>query len=914
MNKDIIDQAFLLLKDYLKLSQNRTIVEISNAASIVVNFPIFDRPDIDKNILLNKIIDRYQEDIGVRAFKAEVLNKGGEDQNWFFEKKKNNDGHKYFERYKRYLVEKNFPEDSITKMEETTEEILSYCANPDDESDLKNRRKKGLVMGDVQSGKTANYLCLMNMAADYGYKVIVLLAGMTESLRVQTQKRVDDGFVGAISESIGTADIQFIGVGADSENYYSIPMTDQKSDFSSNNSTPSDYAKPMVFVVKKNKRVLEQMRDWLKPDKINFSSKNILIIDDESDNASVNTKGEDDPSIINKLIRNLFNNFPIATYIGFTATPFANIFIDPYDNEANRDLFPSDFIVQLRAPSNYFGIDKIFEKKNGRYTHIRLLDEAEKQFLPVKHKKDDEIFAYLPNSLKEAIFDFLIANVIRTLRDDKTAHRTMMINISRFNKIQEKIEEKVDDYISNLKRIIEQTYKLSFDVFIQNEDMNKLYNYYENNYHYEKIREEFTWDQIQNGLYDEISQIRIAVFKNKEKNRFNYDDYKDVGARLIAIGGFVLSRGLTLEGLIISYFSRSANAYDTVLQMCRWFGYRNHYEDLCRVYMSDINVHCYEAVIDAIDDLKQQFTRMRVMGSTPQEYGLAVKESPDTLDTMMLITSRNKMKNTKEIERTLNYSGRFVDTSKLFYSDSKAKNNYKMVIDLSEELKNEGKLLEKYNGRYMFKDVDKHIIAKFIKRLAIPVENKKFEKDCISEYIASSNEFNKWDIAIATGEDSNQKWYFCKEEIPMVMRSFNVRQSEDYLRISGHANRLSEPGIFNSGLSKEDIEKLKKEKHGSQLIAKDYLSVKGRNPLLVIYPLLLSDITEASKENNVDDEFEEQIKRNFDEKNVLLGFAIGFPGSETKEKVKYRVNLVKLKEMNNDIEEEDMEDFDDGEI
>lgn len=913
MNKDIIDQAFLLLKDYLKLSQNRTILEISSAANIVVNFPIFERPDIDKNVLLNKIVDRYQEDIGVRAFKAEVLNKGGEDQNWFFEKKKNN-LHKYFERYKRYLTEKNFPEDSIIKMEETTEEILSYCANPDDESDLKNRRKKGLVMGDVQSGKTANYLGLMNMAVDYGYKVIVLLAGMTESLRVQTQKRVDDGFVGAISESIGTADIQFIGVGAESENYYSIPMTDQKSDFSSNNSTPSDYAKPMVFVVKKNRRVLEQMSDWLKPDKINFSSKNILIIDDESDNASVNTKSDDDPSIINKLIRNLFNNFPIATYVGFTATPFANIFIDPYDNEANRDLFPSDFIVQLKAPSNYFGIKKIFEKNNGRYTHIRLLDEAENQFLPVKHKKNDAVFDYLPVSLKEAIFDFLIANVIRTLRDDKTAHRTMMINISRFNKIQEQIEEKVSDYISNLKRIIEQTYKLSFDIFIQNEDMKMLYTYYEENYHYEKIREEFTWDQIQNGLYDEINQIQISVFKNKQKNRFNYDDYKDVGARLIAIGGFVLSRGLTLEGLIISYFSRSANAYDTVLQMCRWFGYRNHYEDLCRVYMSDINVDCYEAVIDAIEDLKQQFTRMRVMGGTPQEYGLAVKESPDTLETMMLITSRSKMKNTKEIERPLNYSGRIVDTSKLFYSDIKAKNNYKMVYELSEKLKNNGMLLEKINGRYMFKDVDKSIIAKFIKKLIIPMENKKFEKDSISDYIENSNEFKKWDIVIATGDESNKKWYFCKEEIPMVMRSFNVRQSEDYLRISGHSNRLSEPGIFNSGLSKEEIEKIKKEKHGSQLIARDYLSVKGRNPLLVIYPLLLSDITEASKDNNVDDEFEEKIKRNFDEKNVLFGFAIGFPGSESKEKVKYRVNLIKLSEMINDFEEEDMEDFDDGEI
>lgn len=908
---DSVDVAYKILKTILLSSggEAKTIAEIDAAAQMVIHMELFN--DCDKEKLYDGICTRYQENIGIKAFIAEVLTNGQENTSWFYKKKENIKTF-YFDRYAEYLREEDFPEDSIVKIKKSTEEILSYCANPDNSIDIKNRKKKGLVIGDVQSGKTANYIALMNMAADYGYKVIVLLVGLTETLRVQTQKRIDSGFVGAISNTISSSEIQFIGVGlTDKKNYFSIPMTNIDKDFSKTNThqntTANDFTKPLVFVVKKNKSVLQQMKDWLKPEQVQFSSKNILIIDDEADNASVNSKSEENPSVINQLIRDLYNNFPTATYIGFTATPFANIFINPYDEDENKNLFPSDFIVQLKAPSNYFGLNLLFQKEkeeeDENYKCIRVLHEDEEFFVPVNHKKEDKVLEELPISLKEAIFDFLIANVIRTLRGREKSHRTMMINISRFNKIQETIYEKVNYYINNLRMAIEQTYKLSFEDFIKNEELNRLYNYYTNNDHYSKLREEYHWEKIQEGLYNEISQIMIEIMYDRSKNKFNYDEYQETGARVIVIGGFVLSRGLTLEGLMISYYSRNSNAYDTILQMCRWFGYRNGYLDLCRIYMSRINIDCFYAVKEAIVDLQEQFSRMKALGLTPKDYGLIVKESPDTLQTKMLITSRNKMRNSQEVIRPLNYSGRFVDTSKLYIEEEKNRKNLALLSKLVQILKEEGKFLQKYNKRFMFKDVSKEIIADFVKNLIIPIENKKFDRESLSEYIQNNKDFMFWDIVIATGEGNNvdEEWYFCNNTIPMVKRSFDVRAGENYIRISGNNNRLSEPGIFNSGLDEEQLIEAKRKaiernEENVSIVAKDYLSVKNRKPLLVIYPLLLRAGGTLK---------EMEIASKYTKENVLLGFALGFPGIKTDDRVKYRMNLVKLNEMHSDIEEEE---------
>jgi hypothetical protein len=901
--EEVLLRAYGMLKIYMEGTTKTHQEVVTKATELLSLFDMSNQECIDY------VVDKYEENHNIKAYEPDVLvDSNNLPETWLYNRKENTPLD-HFNRYKEYLRNDDFPEDAIEKMEKSTEKILSYCADPENRSRSLNTKKKGLVIGDVQSGKTANYLALINMAADYGYKLVILLSGLTDSLRIQTQKRIDGGFVGAKSDSIGSDFELYMGVGTSEERHYAIPMTNQQLDFvkfkrANSNFSRSDFAKPVIMVVKKNKGILTQMKEWVKPDNDDIKCNNILIIDDESDNASVNTKNKDeDPSVINRLIRDIFNNFPIATYVGYTATPFANIFIDPYDDESSKDLFPSDFIVQLKEPDNYFGLHKAL--MNGE--HVRILDEQEENFLPVKHNKDVEVYPELPESLIEAINDFILINVIRTLRGQKYKHRTFMINVSRLNNIQDKIKDKVEEYVKKIRSCIEQSYKLSIDEFRKDPKLNKIYNQYLKDNFYKKVRENYSWDQIQGGLNFEVQQFELTIMNNRNsKNRFNYDDYKDKGARLIAIGGFVLSRGLTLEGLTISYFSRNANAYDTMLQMCRWFGYRSGYEDLCRIYISQINIDNYAAIEDAVNDLKDQISIMSSRGKTPMDFGLMVKESPETLETSMLITSRNKMRATEEVYRSFNFSGADVDTSKIYRDVDTNFKNRLAIDELVIDLKQNGILLENYNnsGRYMFKDVDKNIISNFISKLLIPIENRKFDQESLSDFIANSEEFTKWDIVVATGTHAGDTWNFCSTDLYLPSRSFEAREEENIVRISGGKNRLVDPGLYNSGLSEKEKEDAKRiamnsDKPHLEPVAKDYLQVR-KTPLLIIYPVKLNP--------KHDNELQKSIASEFDKDKIMFGFAIGFPGIDNRVMVKYRANERKRRELAGLVEEEEEEE------
>lgn len=557
----------------------------------------------------DKIVEYVECLIPITSYEAECLiDYETESDGWLTENLFENNAKTASRRYAQYLRQNGMAEDTITKIELNAKRVLSYCANP---GSSQRDKKRGLVVGDVQAGKTANYIELINLACDFGYKIIVLLAGLTDSLREQTQIRIDEGFIGAKSETISEV-IDYIGVGEENKDYYAIPLTNTKKDFlkfikENINATPEGYSKPLILVVKKNAKVLNQIESWLKPENKGITSTNILIIDDEADNASVNTKkSEDDPTIINRCIRKIFDNFSVASYVGFTATPFANIFINPDNVFELESLFPSDFIIQLRPPSNYFGAKKVFGSKR----HLRVLDEHETYFLPAIHQKTTH-FNALPESMKEAVCSFLLACCIRTLRGHVYKHRSMLINISRFNSIHEEIRFAISQYVDELKNLITQDSYKTTSCFIRSQEANRLYSLYTCAPFFEDARKEYSFDDIKNMLIDEIVQFKIAVINNANtKNRFKYSDFSDVGARVIVIGGFVLSRGLTLEGLMVSYYSRAAAAYDSLLQMCRWFGYRTGYEDLCVVYMSQINIDNFNAVIDAVDDLKEQFAEM----------------------------------------------------------------------------------------------------------------------------------------------------------------------------------------------------------------------------------------------------------------------------------------------------------------
>ncbi len=881
---------------------------------------------------------RYEKIYGGKTFVPGITLTGPQaSDTWFYKKKKeldSCDGHKFQKRYEEYLGYSHFACNAISSIISESEKILSFCADPES-----NERKKGLVMGDVQSGKTSNYLALASLACDYGYKLILILAGITDSLRIQTQERTDEAFVGAVSSSIGGKDfIKYVGVGTygNQGEYYALPLTTDENDFMSIPATSEDFKKPLVLVVKKNKAVLTNVHKWLKPGQCGVSSRNVMIIDDECDNASVNTKRDEDPSTINGLIRDIYNNFPCSTYVGYSATPFANIFINPDDDKLGYDdLFPSDFIHRLHAsPESYFGADKVFENSGGQSPHLVILDEDEPLFLPAKHKKDYQ-YQGLTQSLRSAICNFLICNCIRTKRGDGKKHRSMMVNISAFNVIHEDIKNSIEAYVDLLRNTISQYDKYPLERFLKNSEMRRIYNIYTNDgfyskksseYPYKSLNEEIPFSEIKSILFDEISKFKVVVINNKYKGdqRFKYNEYKETGARVIAIGGYVLARGLTLEGLMTSYYSRNASAYDTLLQMCRWFGYRPNYEDLCRVYMSQINIDSFGAVIDAVDNLDEQITVMKAEGKAPKDFGLMIKESPDTLETKLLITARNKMKNSTSVTRGLNYSGVAIDTSKLFSDVEKNKKNTKAFRKFYNTVISSGVMLEDVRSRKMLRDVNPDLIADFIGSLSIPLENKKFDKENLSDFIREKKYYDKWDVVFATGDESSGNQEFEIEpgvKIKSVLRKFEYREDEDFLRISDHNNRLLEPGIFNAGLNDEQIEEakslMKKRIANSNnpnakenLISKDYLGVSNRKPLLVILPVYLN--CDETKENNAE-KLKHKIKiRDSFSDACLLGFGIGFAGKNDEKKLlNFRMNKVKADEYQKGYSEEDEEIVDD---
>jgi len=824
---------------------------------------------------LDKIIEYVEYNIPIASFEAESLVDENTQSEWLTQELYDEAPKYAYRRYAQYLRQQGFAEDTIAKIEVNCKKVLSYSANPLSTSD----KKRGLVVGDVQAGKTANYTALINLACDFGYKIIVLLAGLTDSLREQTQTRIDEGFIGALSETIGGQTV-YIGVGQEKSDYFAIPLTNSKNDFlkfikENLNSTPEAYSKPLILVVKKNGNVLKQVQSWLRPGKNKISSTNILIVDDEADNASVNTKRtEDDPTIINKYIRKLFDNFSVATYVGYTATPFANIFINPDNDSELENLFPSDFIVQLKSPSNYFGAEKVF----GTERYLRVLDEHEPHFLPPIHPKHTH-FSDMPESLKEAICAFLLGCCVRTLRGQEKKHRSMLINISRFNALHEDIRCSVSQYVEYLSDMISQDSYKTVENFIKNAEAYRMLCIFNTTQFFEKARESFSFDEIKSVLNKEITQFKTVVINNSNtKSRFKYSDCKESGARVIVIGGFVLSRGLTLEGLMVSYYSRNASAYDSLLQMCRWFGYRPGYEDLCIIYMSQINIDNFEAVVDAVDDLKEQFAAMVLKGKKPREFGLMVKESPSSLATAILVTSRNKMQHTKSIEFYLSYGGEVVDTSKIAKNLADNKYNEDKNRELFSGLEQAGFSLQELNGRAMFTDVPKEMIASFIASLRVHEMNKKFNIQCLVDYIRQSQLFPQWDIVIANG-DSKKTWAFCNRTVEVPLRTCEIREEEDFIRVAGQRNRLIDPGLLSSGLSNKDIEELTQLCGGEKpKSSTDYLKLQTRKPLLIIYPVVC-------KHGETTDP------------HIYMGYALAFPSKGKSEKAKYRANKIKYNEL-----------------
>ena len=438
----------------------------------------------------------------------------------------------------------------------------------------------------------------------------------------------------------------------------------------------------------------------------------MLLIDDEADNASVNTNKEDiNPTRTNAMIRKILGLFEKSCYVGYTATPFANIFINPdsYDDEVRDELFPKDFIYSLDAPNTYFGPERVFLDEAFSSVTLESIADCE-DYLPFSHKKDDSVFE-LPPSLYHALDQFIVARAIRNLRGHAGKHCSMMINVSRFVSIQQEVRDFVGLRVRKIREAVKANYMMPEETSSKNQYMVALQNAFNKDY----TNCKFGWPEVKRDLWGVVENLRIFVVNSKSDEALDFRKHgmDGIGLTAIAIGGLSLSRGLTIEGLTVSYMYRNTRMYDTLMQMGRWFGYRSGYDDLCRVHLPQESINWYSHISNASEELRQQIKRMRREGLSPKQFGLYVQSHPDRL----LITAANKMRAGQQITVSQNFTGQVKESTLLLVDPQENKKNELLIEEFW--CNGFGGRVEETQKGWFIPDVTVEQIEEFVTRFTV---------------------------------------------------------------------------------------------------------------------------------------------------------------------------------------------------
>lgn len=888
----------------------------------------------------------------------------------------------FWNRYTSYLQKKIAP-DTINKLDNLTDDILDRIANPATPGAW---NKRGMVVGQVQSGKTSNYIGLINKAADAGYKLIIVLAGMHDSLRSQTQIRIDEGFLGFNSQrSLLYSNTNKIGVG-----YYNPidSKTNQPIDLPANALTSSNLngdfkqqtaqsagmhlrsSDPIVAVVKKNGSILKTLISWLarwgdkqQDGKILIRNLPFLLIDDEADNASINVS-KDKVSAINGCIRALLSLFEQSAYVGYTATPFANVFIQilkedsikgldisikDFEFTVGQDLFPKDFIINIPSPSNYIGPAKIFglppltssDANEQALPLIRSVKDYDvfnasnaqeqiqnliagvdnnfaitKSFIPDKHKKDDSLPTELPTSLKYAIKCFVLSSAARRVRKQINIHNSMLIHISRFIRWQDTIATLVDNELKRYQKQIEMKagdLLKDLEVLWKREFVPttaKIIRDTKTEISFYKDPEivPISWKEVEAEIYPAIAKMEVrAVHGDKKIEGLSHHNISPLDyffseqqgnfLSVIAVGGDKLSRGLTLEGLTISYYLRASKMYDTLMQMGRWFGYRPGYLDLCRIFTSDELTRWYKHITIASEEMRRDFDYMFLLKKTPKDFGLKVRTHPGVLK----ITAANKFRYKKIMY--LSYSGELEQTYQFRVDKSRFNNNFEAVNDLLSDLGTPVKKpfndLNKKQELVWQKENNFNLITTFLQRYKIGEEVIDTNKivDYINAQTTKGNLVN-WTVALINNSTANDEEKFLFhgifKRIGLTDRTNISTDPVDYevakYNITDHRHELidlNKTEIEDAKIQTEEDYLKQGNKEVPELPSRKRIKWRreSKNGLLLIYPLNhnCQRVIDATTEPKT-------MERKLISDVPIIGIAISFPEIENDEKIEYAVN------------------------
>lgn len=832
---------------------------------------------------------------------------------------------RFWPRCESYLLGQ-LPEPVVRRIDEDTDRILSLLGDPRDNAAWYRR---GLVVGDVQFGKTSNYSALACKAADAGYKFIIVLAGVHESLRMQTQIRLDDAFLGFRTDQTRA----LTGVGLLDPSVEAIAATARslKADFNRIVADQLDVpvgGPPILFVVKKNARMLKNLHSWL--NKIarhtdqngNKTIRNApaLIIDDESDNASVDTSeqsfdrndGPDlnhKPTAINGLIRQILMTFEQKSYVGYTATPFANIFIHHGGEtlEADKDLFPRHFIVNLHAPSTYFGPIRAFGLENENESLddntstklVRIIDgsqEGKEQLLawaPAKHKQTLDP-GEMPDSLRRAILSFLITCAVRKLRGQVNEHNSMLVHVTRYTRVQGIIYEQIDDAIIKFRRRLRYGDGGTVDSIraelkhLWNEDFVPT-NRAMRNAQIQDAGDLPAWDEVDSILADVASGIRIKQINGLAQDVLDYDNSDGKGIDVIVVGGDKLSRGLTLYGLSISYFTRQTEMYDTLLQMGRWFGYRPGYLDLCRMYTTGLLNSAFEHIALASDELRRDFDYMALIGQRPIDFGLKVLSHP-----VLAPTSSNKRRHARDLIVYQTYAGGISEAKAFSLDDGVRTRNFAALERLVEAANakssptspvyEDAGTRRDYAASKLWTGIDWEYVREFLVDYRVEQTATRARADLWLTYSAAqirkTGELSVWNIALVGGDLQSVDVAGVEAQLRRRVRDGEVEQAGGYrikrLVTTRDAGVDMPPEVWNAAKAYDPLNKLNGSSRSEPTAHAICWARQQHNvpPLLMIYLPSAPDMDDL--------------------RPPVVGAAIAFPGSDraARSQVKYTVNTV----------------------
>lgn len=878
---------------------------------------------IDRVTLFEQLISDYSVGTGSISHMDDDI------EPWLNDEKANIE-FELWERYKMYLKAKD-PSFPIPSLDDFTDKILDKCVNPKQKGSWDRR---GMVVGHVQSGKTSNYVGLINKATDAGYKLIIVIAGTISSLRRQTQERIDAGYIGRDSSAYlrNKRENRIKGVGKFKVKTDIYPLTSSyylkgdEGDFSTkqlHNSNIPIGKNPVVFVIKKNKTILENLIDWLSH---NENIKTIegrkklmnipaLIIDDESDYASVNTtKDINEVKTINKLIRVLLNLFDQNTFIGYTATPYANLFISQEYNDnlttyvkgkeyfIGDDLFPKHFIVNIKAAKNYIGASTLFggeDPNSGEST------EPLKIFRPIyseeynppffekinKHNKDD-LPEYLPNSLKRAIKSFILTCAIRRLRGHEKKHNSMLIHVSLYVKWIDRVALLVNELVKEFTNNIEAN-DIEFiedirDIF-ESDFKPTTENVLENIRYKDNRIKAHTWEEVRKEIRTAIKKFDVrAVHGTTSLSKIDYHNISNIdydrhenGLSVIAIGGGKLSRGITLEGLSVSYYLRTTKMYDSLMQMGRWFGYRQGYVDLCRLFTTERIFDWFNHITKATEEMRNDFDIMSSQNLKPKDFKLKVRNHHG----LLTVTSVSKLYWSTNIK--ISFSGTNLQTYLLNKDFDSIDNNFRQLQILTKRLSNARTVDKRGKLKYLiFNDVNREPLIEFIN--GFKVETPHINKQVITDYIELQKDktrIKEWTVCIVSNTDNEVGFYANDDD-----RSKNgkktkglpaqydlISEGKSYVMTCSLRNQTEPSEQYKITKNKiDDLEDsqvdLKKQGYKSNRLVKDQRKIEKKG-LLLIYAL--------------DERGTSNIKNNI----PIVGYSIYFPEIENETKTSYTATI-----------------------